>query len=103
MTGFGEMGPAGFVQNDFHWRDLAFNRGSHAFKAGFDIYRDQDIAPFTGPTLRPSFQFADVFGVCRRQAFRRDEISTSMRATADRRFGTMASVPPHSASFVQDD
>ena len=29
--------------------------GAHTFKAGFDMFRDQDNAPFTGPTLRPSF------------------------------------------------
>jgi hypothetical protein len=28
---------------------------------GFDIYRDQDNAPFTGPTLRPTFNFSNVF------------------------------------------
>jgi hypothetical protein len=63
MSGFGGgWGPAGFVQNDFHWRDMvSYNRGSHFFKAGFDIYRDQDNAPFTGPTLRPTFNFQDVF------------------------------------------
>jgi hypothetical protein len=81
MSGFGGgWGPAGFVQNDFHWRDLAsFNRGSHAFKAGFDIYRDQDNAPFTGPTLRPSFQFADVFAFASDQPFEEDNINFDAR------------------------
>ena len=63
ISGFGGgWGPAGFVQNDFHWRDMvSYNRGSHSFKVGFDIYRDQDNAPFTGPTLRPTFNFSNVF------------------------------------------
>jgi hypothetical protein len=63
MTGFGAgWGPAGFVQNDFHWRDMvSYNRGSHAFKFGFDIYRDQDNAPFTGPLYRPTFSFQNAF------------------------------------------
>jgi hypothetical protein len=81
MSGFGGgWGPAGFVQNDFHWRDLAsFNRGSHAFKAGFDIYRDQDNAPFTGPTLRPSFSFANVFDFAEDKPFAEDNINFDPR------------------------
>ena len=63
MSGFGAgWGPAGFVQNDFHWRDMvSYNRGSHSFKFGFDIYRDQDNAPFTGPLYRPTFNFHNAF------------------------------------------
>ena len=63
MSGFGAgWGPAGFVQNDFHWRDmLSYNRGSHSFKVGFDIFRDQDNAPFSGPLYRPTFNFRNVF------------------------------------------
>lgn len=63
MSGFGAgWGPAGFVQNDFHWRDmLSYNRGSQSFKFGFDIYRDQDNAPFTGPLYRPTFNFQNAF------------------------------------------
>ncbi len=63
MTGFGAgWGPAGFVQNDFHWRDMvSYNRGSHSFKFGLDIYRDQDNAPFSGPLLRPTFNFQNAF------------------------------------------
>jgi hypothetical protein len=81
MSGFGSgWGPAGFVQNDFHWRDLAsYNRGSHAFKAGLDIYRDQDNAPFTGPTLRPSFQFATVFDFAQDKPFEEDNINFDPR------------------------
>src|SRR4029077_1413605 len=63
MSGFGAgWGPAGFVQNDFHWRDMvSYNRGSQSFKFGFDIYRDQDNAPFTGPLYRPTFNFQNAF------------------------------------------
>jgi Carboxypeptidase regulatory-like domain/TonB dependent receptor len=63
ITGFGAgWGPAGFVQNDFHWRDMvSYNRGSHSFKFGFDIFRDQDNAPFSGPLYRPTFNFQNVF------------------------------------------
>jgi hypothetical protein len=77
LSGFGGgWGPAGFVQNDFHWRDLAsFNRGSHAFKAGLDIYRDQDNAPFTGPTLRPSFNFTNVFDFAQDNPYQESNIN----------------------------
>ena len=81
MSGFGGgWGPAGFVQNDFHWRDLAsYNRGAHAFKAGFDIFRDQDNAPFTGPTLRPSFSFANVFDFAADKPYSEDNINFDAR------------------------
>ncbi len=81
MSGFGGgWGPAGFVQNDFHWRDLAsYNRGTHAFKAGFDIFRDQDNAPFTGPTLRPSFSFANVFDFAQDKPYSESNINFDAR------------------------
>lgn len=104
MSGFGGgWGPAGFVQNDFHWRDLAsFNRGSHAFKAGFDIYRDQDNAPFTGPTLRPSFQFADVFAFAADKPFEEDNINFDARngGPAFQDYGFRSTTY---GFFVQDD
>jgi hypothetical protein len=81
MSGFGSgWGPAGFVQNDFHWRDLAsYNRGSHAFKFGFDIYRDQDNAPFTGPTLRPNFSFGNIFDFALDKPFQETNINFDPR------------------------
>lgn len=81
MSGFGGgWGPAGFVQNDFHWRDLAsYNRGSHSFKMGFDLYRDQDNAPFTGPTLRPSFSFSNVFDFAKDKPFEENNINFDPR------------------------
>lgn len=77
MNGFGGgWGPAGFVQNDFHWRDMvSYNRGSHSFKTGFDIFRDQDNAPFTGPTLRPDFNFRNVFDFATDTPFEEDNIN----------------------------
>ncbi len=77
MTGFGAgWGPAGFVQNDFHWRDMvSYNRGSHSFKFGFDIYRDQDNAPFSGPLYRPTFDFKNAFDFATDQPFEEDGIN----------------------------
>jgi hypothetical protein len=58
-TGFGTgFAPAEFLQNDFHWRDvLSYNHGKHAWKAGFEIFRDQENDLFSGPQLRPSYNF----------------------------------------------
>jgi hypothetical protein len=59
FTGFGTgFAPAEFLQNDFHWRDvLSYNHGKHAWKAGLEIFRDQENDLFSGPQLRPSYNF----------------------------------------------
>jgi hypothetical protein len=59
VTGFGTgFAPAEFLQNDFHWRDvLSYNHGKHAWKAGLEIFRDQENDLFSGPQLRPSYNF----------------------------------------------
>jgi carboxypeptidase family protein/TonB-dependent receptor-like protein len=59
FTGFGTgFAPAEFLQNDFHWRDvLSYNRGKHAWKAGLEIFRDQENDLFSGPQLRPGYTF----------------------------------------------
>jgi hypothetical protein len=77
MSGFGAgWGPAGFVQNDFHWRDMvSYNRGAHSFKVGFDIYRDQDNAPFSGPLYRPTFNFKNAFDFATDLPFEEDGIN----------------------------
>jgi hypothetical protein len=58
-VGFGTgFAPAEFLQNDFHWRDvLSYNRGKHAWKAGLEIFRDQENDLFSGPQLRPGYNF----------------------------------------------
>lgn len=59
FTGFGTgFAPAEFLQNDFHWRDvLSYNHGKHAWKAGLEIFRDQENDLFSGPQLRPAYSF----------------------------------------------
>lgn len=59
IAAFGNgFSPAKFIQNDFEWRDvISFNRGKHAWKAGFDIFRDQENDLFDGPTQRPGYVF----------------------------------------------
>jgi len=60
-AGFGNgFAPAEFIQNDFHWRDvLSFTHGKHGFKAGLEVFRDQENDLFNGPQLRPSYQFSN--------------------------------------------
>jgi hypothetical protein len=62
INGFANFGdgfaPAEFIQNDYQWRDvLSVNRGKHAMKFGFDIFRDQENDLFDGPTQRPGYNF----------------------------------------------
>jgi hypothetical protein len=59
IAAFGNgFSPAKFIQNDFEWRDvMTLNRGKHAWKAGFDIFRDQENDLFDGPTQRPGYVF----------------------------------------------
>ena len=61
MSGFGiGFAPAEFLQNDFHWRDvLSYNRGKHSWKAGLEVFRDQENDLFSGPQLRPSYNFVN--------------------------------------------
>lgn len=49
VVGFGDgFSPVGFAQNDFHWRDMiSIVHGKHALKTGFEMFHNQDYAPFT--------------------------------------------------------
>ncbi len=60
--GFGTgFAPAEFLQNDFHWRDVvSYNHGKHAWKAGFEAFRDQENDLFSGPQLRPAYNFVNL-------------------------------------------
>ncbi|MHB8655733.1 MAG: TonB-dependent receptor [Terriglobia bacterium] len=104
LTGFGNFwGPGLFVQNDFHWRDIAsFNRGKHALKAGTEFFRDQDNAPFTPPVLRPFYGFLSVFDFAGDKPFLQANINFDPRngglASQDRSFRSSTY-----GFFVQDD
>jgi hypothetical protein len=49
IQNFGNGGsPVGFAQNDLHYRDMvSLVRGRHAMKVGFEMFHNQDQAPFT--------------------------------------------------------
>jgi hypothetical protein len=48
IQNFGDGGsPVGFAQNDLHIRDMvSIVHGRHALKAGFEMFHNQDMAPF---------------------------------------------------------
>jgi len=63
VTGLGQGWGDGFAQGDYiqhsyHWRDvLTHIVGTHSFKAGFEIWRSNDIALFAGTQDQPNFKF----------------------------------------------
>jgi hypothetical protein len=113
VVGFGiGFAPAEFLQNDFHWRDvLSYNHGKHAWKAGLEIFRDQENDLFSGPQLRPAYTFADnsvAGGVSALFDFANDTPASEGNINFDLRTGAPASqnVGYRSTTygfFVQDD
>lgn len=113
MTGFGTgFAPAEFLQNDFHWRDvLSYNHGKHGWKAGLEIFRDQENDLFSGPQLRPSYNFiqnSPTGAVDSLFDFANDAPATESNINFDLRDGGLASqnVGYRSTTygfFVQDD
>jgi hypothetical protein len=64
IVGFGDgFAPVGFAQNDLHWRDMvSIVHGKHALKTGFEMFHNQDFAPFTIPDNRgQSWNFDTIF------------------------------------------
>ena len=62
LGGTNGFAPGLFIQNNFEWRDVAaFNRGSHAFKAGVNLQTGESwtlgFAPFY---TRPIYSFDSV-------------------------------------------
>lgn len=112
-VGFGiGFAPAEFLQNDFHWRDvLSYNRGKHAWKAGLEIFRDQENDLFSGPQLRPTYGFVNnsvAGGVNALFDFANDTPASEGNINFDLRTGAPASqnVGYRSTTygfFVQDD
>jgi hypothetical protein len=65
MYGFGTQGTAfaqGYADADTHWRELlSLVRGKHSFKAGFEMFHDQNFAKFTPNDARPTYTALSVF------------------------------------------
>jgi hypothetical protein len=58
-TGWGDGFAEGdYIQHSYHWRDVLTRIvGSHSFKAGFEIWRGDDVAMFAGAYGQPNFQY----------------------------------------------
>jgi hypothetical protein len=55
---FSQWGPSSWAQNNFLYQDtISYTRGKHAFHAGIDIDRQQDLDNFTNGLVRPFFYF----------------------------------------------
>src|SRR5215467_927604 len=104
IEGFGDgFSPAVFIQNDYHWRDiLSVNRGKHALKAGFDIFRDQENDLFSGPQQRPFYFFQNVFDFAADKPFGEFGINYDLR-TGGPSFQDIQYRSTTYGVFVQDD
>ena len=105
LAGFGNGGPTLFVQNNYEWRDtLTWNKGSHSFKAGFDLFKLQSNFDPTRGYQRPEFTFNTPGDLRFRQ--RRSEPQTNIgfnpvdRLAVCRQCRRAAARPP---AFVQDN
>lgn len=81
LAGFGTgFAPAVFIQNDFHWRDvLSMVHGKHTFKAGADIFDDQENDLFSATQQRPSYFFNNVFDFANDKPLQEFGINFDMR------------------------
>ena len=102
--GFGNgFAPAVFIQNDYHWRDiLSINRGTHALKAGVDIFRDQENDLFSGSQQRPNYFFQNVFDFAADSPLVESGINYDLR-TGGPAFQDIAYRTTTYGFFVQDD
>jgi hypothetical protein len=92
IAAFGNgFSPAKFIQNDFEWRDvISFNRGKHAWKAGADIFRDQENDLFDGPTQRPGYIFLTTGGTNALFNFANDKPTLEPGINFDLRSGVLS-------------
>jgi Carboxypeptidase regulatory-like domain len=75
--GFGDGFAEGdYIQHSYHWRDvLTHIVGTHSFKAGFELWRSNDIALFAGAYDQPSFQFNNMIDLIANNPYSESGIS----------------------------
>jgi hypothetical protein len=75
--GFGDGFAEGdYIQHSYHWRDvLTHIVGTHSFKAGFELWRSNDIALFAGAYDQPSFQFNNMIDLIANNPYTESGIS----------------------------
>ena len=61
-NGFGDgFADGDYIQHSYHWRDVLTRIvGSHAIKAGFDVWRGDDDVFFQGPDGQPSLSYTNM-------------------------------------------
>lgn len=61
-TGWGDgFADGDFIQHSYHWRDVLTHLvGSHSIKAGFNIWRSDDIALFAGTEDQPNLFYKNM-------------------------------------------
>lgn len=76
-TGWGDGFAQGdYIQHSYHWRDvLTHIVGTHSIKAGFELWRSNDIALFAGAYDQPSFQFNNMIDMIANNPYSESGIS----------------------------
>jgi hypothetical protein len=76
-TGWGDGFAQGdYIQHSYHWRDvLTHIVGTHSIKAGFELWRSNDIAMFAGAYDQPSFQFSNMIDLIANKPYSESGIS----------------------------
>jgi Carboxypeptidase regulatory-like domain len=65
-----------YIQHSYHWRDvLTHIVGTHSFKAGFELWRSNDIALFAGAYDQPTFQFNNMIDLIANNPYSESGIS----------------------------
>jgi len=67
---FWQWGPSGWAQNNWFVHDtLNYTRGSHAFRVGVDVDRQQDFDNFENGDVRPNFNMLNLLDMAADQPF----------------------------------
>ena len=84
-TGWGDgFADGDYIQHSYHWRDvLTHIVGSHSFKAGFEMWRSNDIALFAGAYDQPTFQFNNMIDLIANNPYSESGISYNPVTGAD--------------------
>jgi Carboxypeptidase regulatory-like domain len=76
-TGWGDgFADGDYIQHSYHWRDvLTHIVGTHSIKAGFELWRSNDIALFAGAYDQPTFQFNNMIDMIANNPYSESGIS----------------------------
>jgi hypothetical protein len=77
LAAFGDgFADGDYIQHSYHWRDvLTHIVGPHSVKAGFEIWRSNDIALFAAAYDQPSFTFSNMIDLIANNPYEENGIS----------------------------